>query len=319
VCSFADYQLTSGREHSMAELESLADAVLRHWGGFLELQRSARIVEAYRALASHAAGMPEASRVQTILREASALQWLPAASEDVARCARRAKVMLMPYQRELLPLTLVAVTLALSRDAASKADSQLAQVRAPAPVHPALCLLIPCAHFATASLHHCATASLHHCSTAPLHNCSLHSADSCAPSTAPPRLHTALPPAWSFAAWRASCPSCPLRPAAAETRWAGCRKRRNAKPPLCSLHTCSTQSRGSTLCPSQLCASSPRRPSCGFVAWSGALQVVRARMMWAAWQHNMKYAQQCFHASAYVCCKIFWFQCAGAPCCNRHF
>lgn len=49
-CRFSDYQLTSGREMSKAELESLEDIVVRHWSGFLELQRIARIVEAQRAL-----------------------------------------------------------------------------------------------------------------------------------------------------------------------------------------------------------------------------------------------------------------------------
>lgn len=67
--------------------------------------------------------------MQTILREAAALQWLPMASDDVARCARRVKVMLLQYQRELLPITLVAVAQALGHDAATKSDTHLAQVR----------------------------------------------------------------------------------------------------------------------------------------------------------------------------------------------
>lgn len=72
---------------------------------------------------------PAKLRVQAILREASALQWLPMTSDDVARCARRVKVMLMQCQRELLPLTLVAVAQALGHDAATKHDAHLAQVR----------------------------------------------------------------------------------------------------------------------------------------------------------------------------------------------
>jgi hypothetical protein len=69
------------------------------------------------------------TRVQTILREATLLQWLPMTSDDVAQCARKVKVMLMPYQRQLLPITLVAVAQALGLDANSKTDTHLAQVR----------------------------------------------------------------------------------------------------------------------------------------------------------------------------------------------
>lgn len=71
---------------------------------------------------------PAKMRVQAILREATALPWLPMTSDDVARCARRVKVMLMQYQHELLPITLVAVAQALGHDAATK-DVHLAQVR----------------------------------------------------------------------------------------------------------------------------------------------------------------------------------------------
>lgn len=131
ACSFGDYQLLYGREVTKAELENLADHVQRQWHAFLELQNIARIVEAHRKVAAAAArGSPApAEAVQTVLREAAALQWLPRSPEQVSVCTRRAKSMLQPYQRDLLPATLVAVASALAGDAKTKQDPRLAQVR----------------------------------------------------------------------------------------------------------------------------------------------------------------------------------------------
>lgn len=130
ACSFGDYQLLYGREISKAELESLADIVQRQWHGFLELQSIARIIDAHRkVMAATKRGVPPpAEAVQVVLREAAALQWLPRSPEQVSVCTRRAKSMLQPYQRDLLPATLVAVASALAGDAKSKQDPRLAQV-----------------------------------------------------------------------------------------------------------------------------------------------------------------------------------------------
>lgn len=125
-----------------AELESLADNVQRQWHGFVELQSIARIVEAHRKVAAAATrgAAPPGDAVQAVLREAAALQWLPRSPEQVSVCTRRAKSMLQPYQRDLLPATLIAVATALAGDAKTKQDPRLAQVRA----YPDLCVGLPC-------------------------------------------------------------------------------------------------------------------------------------------------------------------------------
>ena len=50
MCSFGDWQLTGARDMSKAEADSQEDVVARHWAGFLDLQRIARIIEAHRSL-----------------------------------------------------------------------------------------------------------------------------------------------------------------------------------------------------------------------------------------------------------------------------
>lgn len=141
LCSFGDYQLLCGREIGKAELENLADHVQRQWHGFTELQSIARIVEAHRkVIAATSRGSPAPPEaVHAVLREAETLQWLPRSPEQVAVCTRRAKSMLQPYQRDLLPATLVAVASALAGDAKSKQDPRLAQVR----LHAIPVLLLP--------------------------------------------------------------------------------------------------------------------------------------------------------------------------------
>lgn len=102
----------------------------RQWHGFLELQSIARIVEAHRKVVAAATrGVPPPGEpVQIVLREAAGLQWLPRSPEQVSVCTRRAKSMLQPYQRDLLPVTLVAVASALAGDAKTKQDPRLVQV-----------------------------------------------------------------------------------------------------------------------------------------------------------------------------------------------